>query len=625
MKLACLRPSLLVCTLALPALTLPLLTLPLLILTGCGTALTSAPLAAPAGGAGALTLTGRVKGGQQPITGALISLYSVGTTGYGTGSASMLTTPVRSDPNGNFSITNDYSCGSGNPEVYLVARGGNPGLTAGTDNPAIVLMAPLGPCNNLFSTTFLTVNELTTAASAWALAQFIGPGANIGAPASNATGLSNAFLVANTVVNVAQGTAGGATLPATATLESAKMNALADALSVCVNSTGGAYCAPLFNAATVNGIAPGNIFDAAVNIVRNPGQNVAAVWSIINAQAPFVPSLAQAPNDWTLSVTYRGGGLYAPTGLAVDATGAVWAANYFGQVASKFSVLGAPFSATGYTDPHLNENYGITVDATGSAWISNEESPGVNGGGGSITKFSASGTLLSGNGFFAGGVYFPYSLAADTNSSIWIGDFGRSKATLLASDGSSLSGSGGFTPSNLPFPIATTVDGSHNAWFAGQGIAAQVTPAGVTTAYNCCRAPAGITLDPTGNVWIADYSASSLVQLTPAGATNQRLSTGGVQGPESVIADGTGQVWMTNYRGNTISGFSPVTAAGATSTALSPATGFGVDAGLSEPFGIAPDPSGNLWVANFASDTLTQFVGLASPTRSPRLGLPSLP
>ena len=597
-------------------------TLAVFAVTGCGISRT---LSAPAGGTEALALTGRVKGGQQPISGATLSLYSVGTTGYGAGATPMLTQVVKTDASGNFSITNDYTCGTGNPEVYLVSRGGNPGLQSGTDNQAAVLMAPLGPCNTLSSATFISLNELTTVASAWALAQFAGSNATLGAPATNALGIGNAFLVANSLANVALGTAGGTTLPATATLETAKMNSLADAIAVCVNSTGGADCTPLFSAATVNGVAPANVFDAAVNIVRNPGVNVAAVWGIINSKAPFVPALTRAPNDWTLTVTYRGGGLYRPTGLAVDSTGAAWAANYYGKVASKFNVQGVPFSATGFADSHLNENYGITVDGSDSVWISNEESPGVNGGGGSITKFSASGTLLSGNGFFAGGVYFPYSLAADTNGSVWVGDYGISRATLLASDGTSLSGSG-FQSADLPLPIATTVDGNHSAWFATASHATQVTPAGVTTSFSCCsNGVSGITLDPSGNVWLADYSTSSLVQLTAAGVVNQRLTSGGVQNPESVIADGAGQVWMTNYHGNTISGFSPVTAAGGISSAISPGTGFGVDAGLFAPFGIAPDQSGNLWVSNFAADSLTQFVGLASPTKSPRLGLPRLP
>jgi streptogramin lyase len=51
----------------------------------------------------------------------------------------------------------------------------------------------------------------------------------------------------------------------------------------------------------------------------------------------------------------------------------------------------------------------------------------------------------------------------------------------------------------------------------------------------------------------------------------------------------------------------------------------GLDAGLSEPFGVAVDASGNLWVTSFAGDALTQFVGLVAPIKTPLLGPPQQP
>jgi hypothetical protein len=37
------------------------------------------------------------------------------------------------------------------------------------------------------------------------------------------------------------------------------------------------------------------------------------------------------------------------------------------------------------------------------------------------------------------------------------------------------------------------------------------------------------------------------------------------------------------------------------------------------------DASGNLWISNFGSNTLTEFVGLAVPVKTPLLGLPAAP
>ncbi len=611
MKLRAL-PLALLCT-SLPALGL--------LLGGCGAA--SISTASVSGTA----INGHVFGGQQPVSGAAIALYAAGLTGPGTGATNLLTLPVFTDATGAFLITGDYTCPSSTAQVYIVARGGNPGIPGFTSNAASVLMAPLGDCGNLQPSTFITINEVTTAASAWALAQFApagaASGAIFGASSTNANGLRNAFLVANNLVNVATGLAGGATLPTGAVVESSKLYTLADILAVCVNSTGGTPCGSLFSASTY-GTMPANTLDAALQIVRNPGLNVAAVYNTGNPQGPFQPTLARAPNDWTMTISYTGGGLYAPTALGIDSTGSVWAANYFGGYASKLSAAGVPASSTGFYDSHLYESYGLAIDGQDSAWITVEESSSsINAGGGSITKFSSSGALLSGNGFTAGGIYYPYAIAADTNGNMWVADFARATATLLDTNGNSLSGPAGYTPSSLSFPTSVALDNSHNAWFGVQGSSVEVAPDGTSHAYSCCQGPAGVALDGAANVWVADYSASSLVELTAAGGVAQQLTRGtaGINHPESLTTDAAGNVWAANYRGNSISGFS----SGLPALAISPSTGFGVDPGLSEPFGIAVDASGNLWVSNFAINTLTQFLGLAAPTKTPRLGLPTAP
>ena len=48
-----------------------------------------------------------------------------------------------------------------------------------------------------------------------------------------------------------------------------------------------------------------------MNIVKNPGNNVAGVFSAIGPQPPFATTLSKAPNDWTLSLTVTGGGMLA--------------------------------------------------------------------------------------------------------------------------------------------------------------------------------------------------------------------------------------------------------------------------------------------------------------------------
>jgi hypothetical protein len=58
---------------------------------------------------------------------------------------------------------------------------------------------------------------------------------------------------------------------------------------------------------------------------------------------------------------------------------------------------------------------------------------------------------------------------------------------------------------------------------------------------------------------------------------------------------------------------------------LSPATGLGADAQLRDAYGLAIDASGNIWVSNQGNDTITKFIGLAAPVKTPLSGLPKLP
>ncbi|HYA95801.1 MAG TPA: hypothetical protein VEC95_05975, partial [Terriglobales bacterium] len=58
---------------------------------------------------------------------------------------------------------------------------------------------------------------------------------------------------------------------------------------------------------------------------------------------------------------------------------------------------------------------------------------------------------------------------------------------------------------------------------------------------------------------------------------------------------------------------------------LSPATGFGADAAILQPYGLTIDSSGSIWVSNFGNSTLTQFIGAAAPVKTPLVGPPQQP
>lgn len=410
---------------------------------------------------------GRVMGGQQPITGASIYLYAAGAGGYGSAAASLLTSStgnqddsgnwyVTTDANGNFAITGDWSCPvSPSPSyLYLLALGGNPGGSSA--NPNLALLAALGPCTGVNSSTYVVVNELTTVASIWALSPFMTGMTNIGSSATNQVGLGDAFAAANSVANIATGTASGPSLPVGASLPVAKIDTLANILASCVNSTGGTAgdsspCGNLFLATTVNSVAPTNTVAAALNMAQQPGANVSALFAQQAAIPPFLPNLSTAPNDLTIAINYTGGGLNAPAAIATDQSGNVWVTNGGGDTVSWFDNLGN--SKLGTSGTLIGGvPAGIAIDLSGNAWVtaSNNEVYELSSSNGSIV-----GSPLTG---FNG----PTGIAIDPSNEIWVVNSANSTVSAVNSSGAALTGSP-FSGAGISGPNAIAINGNANA------------------------------------------------------------------------------------------------------------------------------------------------------------------
>lgn len=279
-----------------------------LLLAGCGTSHSFHSVATATGAS--VPIAGKVRGGQQPVVGSTVQLYAAGNSGYGTGAQPLLATPATTDQNGNFNIPDDaYSCLTSatgqalpaNPQTYLVATGGNPGLAPGTNNSGIAMLAALGACSSLNSYASVVVDEITTVASVWPLAPFLGYGAQVGTDAANGQGLATAFTNVNSLANLATGQTPGTSVPPGVTIPVPEINALADIVAPCVNSDGATACSALFATATPpGGSPPTNTLDAVLDIALNPGNNVAALFDLISPAAPFEPAIASAPANWSL-------------------------------------------------------------------------------------------------------------------------------------------------------------------------------------------------------------------------------------------------------------------------------------------------------------------------------------
>jgi glucuronoarabinoxylan endo-1,4-beta-xylanase len=273
---------------------------------GCG-GVSSSPVATTASTLPGSSLVGQVKGGQQPIWGATIQLYQVGTAGDGS-SAAPLGSSTTTNPSGGFTITGDYTCPGSNPQVYLLATGGNPGLANGTNNTAINLIAALGSCSSLSPSTFINLNEVATVAAVAALSPYMTSPTSIGSGTSDAAGLTAAFTLASQYASTATGTSPGTSIPAGDTVPSTLINSLAGIVSACVNSIGGSAgdgtsCGTLFTDSTPSGgAAPANVASALLNILNNSTSDLTSLFALLPSTPPFEPVLNAAPSSWGISL-----------------------------------------------------------------------------------------------------------------------------------------------------------------------------------------------------------------------------------------------------------------------------------------------------------------------------------
>jgi streptogramin lyase len=595
-----------------------------LVLSGCQNLIT--PLSVSQGGVYAGPgFSGKAMAGRLPLIGAAVQLYAAGTSGNGSGWTALLMSALTTDGNGAFTLPMGYMCPTASSQVYVVARGGQAGALATSANNSIVLMTALGACNQI--PPFIVVNEVTTVADAYALSQFLAAGGNLGASVTNVTGLQNAVATALALADITVGSSPGPTFAANGSSPAPRIDSIANMLNACVVSSNGSACSKLFGATSVGGSVPANTLDAALNLVRNPAANVASLYALAGGSAAFAPGLTSAPADWALFVNYAGGGMSSPSGLGVDSGGNIWVANYF-DVASRFSPLGKPLFPQGITGFGLSASYGLAVDANDNAWIPNEPNTGVSGN--SVTVLNPAGQSLSGNGgFTAGGMDYPTAVVIDTDTTAWVIDYGNSHITHLSSSGQALSGPPGYTTPLFAFPVSAAVDGNHNLWVVNQSGAAvtKVSPDGTQfTNFVCCNGPSALAFDKFGNAWVANYYGDSMSEISSSGqiVANGTYAGGGINHPQGVAIDGAGNVWIANFRSAALSELAGATAP-VPGAILSPASGLGADAKLLEAYAIAVDASGNLWISNAGSNLLTQFIGLASPVRTPLIGLPAVP
>ncbi len=327
-------------------------------------------------------------------------------------------------------------------------------------------------------------------------------------------------------------------------------------------------------------------------------------------------------------------GLCSPQDLNFDPSGNLWisdtennriveylssnlitgdgAANVLGQ--SDFTSRTCATTPTGLCEP-----YGITFDPSGNLWISDQ-------GNQRVVEYLSS-NLITGDGaanvlgepdMFSSactltptGLCNPQGLTFDPTGNLWISDQYNQRVVEYLS-------------SNL-----ITGDGAANVL----GEPDMFSSACATTPTGFCD-PEGLAFDPSGNLWISDignnrvleYLSSNLITGSTAtiaigqpnlytGSTNQQgnPNSKGLEFPASAVFDSSGNLWVADFINSRVLEFKPPFSTNeVASVVLGQQDMFSsgcttTPTGLCYPSGLAFDPSGNLWISDFYNNRVLEF------------------
>lgn len=604
-----------------------------------------------------VAIHGTAMGGQQPIAGAKISVYAVGTGGYGT--AGTLLASTTTNANGGFSFpAGTYTCPQSNTPVYLIGTGGDAGY--GT-NAAAVTAAPLGSCQNA-PNEFVVMNEVTTVALGYALSNYFTTslGAGTGTPDTYDTfggpstlDTSNNTVYANGITLGNSYTAGLIAINGNGlayanngiiTAEPLKVYSIANTLAACINSAGGvagdgSACGTLFtNTTPPGGVPPSDTLQAVVQMALYPYQNVTTLYNLAGTKPPFNADLASAPPDWSVAVSYTSAslGLGVDTNtlstVDVDGSNRVWFPStasgakgiaYFDPTTSAFS---GPFNGTNMVHPQQ-----VAIDGSGYVWVTDTQGNYLSGyNTASPNSYSTFGIISGGTTSTTKG----YSLSVASDNTVHVGlldsTLGVYKLATLNAARNSFTEDGVTMPTGR-VPFSLTTDGANNLFMSlssgSSSVIFDYLPTGTTTLSqrttdNTTDAPGQVAFNGYDLFGIRAYdnnSAHLADGMCFAGeAVNGVIDT--AQGcyllarskvydlPQGMSVDGIGSLWLADENNATVQQitffdfanhkYTQSTRNGTTITSFTYNHNSSNGGTMTNPEGVGVDNEGNVWVSN---------------------------
>lgn len=523
-------------------------------------------LCAP-GSASSAVLNGTVQSGGDlfkiPLSSVPVTLYQATTA------APTVVATATSNAAGKFTINTATTTSSS--VFYVVADLGK----------SVQLVAVLGP--QLPST--VVVNELTTVAAAYSMAQFY----RTGVIAGDSFALQLAAMMNDNLVDTVTG------LPS-AVLKSAPnadqtnslrvTRSLANALAACtVNRALAAYFLTLTK--PLGGATPQNTPQGMANLARDPALSVVPIYVLSKTWIPFAPGVALAPDVWTVTVKVNDSGNDAnlfggPANIAFDANGYAWVTNNViqGQPYSSpaFMVLkpngkpsdgsnGTPVSPI-TTGGMYGAGFGLSIDTSKNVWVGNFGWGGANPtptGNGSVSQYSSAGVALSPSTAYQYGPVRVQGMEFDSKGNLWMASFGTDNIFVFqnGNPATSFGATAQYTGAQC-FDIA--VASNDTAWVVSGGgftgayqsnVSRYSFSSGQFTLLSSLnfpvgRAMKGISLDSQGNAWVASQGDSKVYAFAPSGALlasygGNSLTSGGINGPWSTTVDGEDNIWVANF------------------------------------------------------------------------------
>jgi len=173
---------------------------------------------------------------------------------------------------------------------------------------------------------------------------------------------------------------------------------------------------------------------------------------------------------------------------------------------------------------------------------------------------------------------------------------------------------------------AVVFDHAGNAWVSSfdshifEYTAASLASSGVptpTVTITTAGAIVGMAFDASGNLWAGDYANSQVLEYTPAqlaagGTPTPHVvitsNSGSIQSPLGMAFDPSGNLWVSNQGNSHLVEFTPAQLAAGGNPAPHVDLAPTATHSLSDPYGVAFDANGNLWVSNNGSPgTIVRF------------------